>query len=795
MSRRLSRGLAILAVVFLAGVLALVVRWASERGRGTSLELGASDLVAMAGEATSSDAGVSISEDGASAYESDIEAQKAATADSLWTVDVNSAFAATRGFALQAGSYSVTVSYASSADAGVSFYNGWAADVVADNAVASSANTSLTLEATALQDQSSAVIYFYSNGGAMSVSRVSITPTCAWADGRLLEGLVAWVIACYVGGLLAHVLRAPRIDLGGRRVLVILAATVAFACLPLCVDTILADQDMGFHLMRIEGIYRGLLAGEFPVRVYPSLLNGNGYASGVMYGDVLLYLPALLRVCGLSLQLAYKVFAVAVTALTCGISYWSLKRMFSSRRVATFGSAVYLLSAYRITNVFVRAAVGEYCAMAFLPLVIYGFWHILTADTAERSYRWAFAPLAIGLSGLLLTHILSFAMAGLFLVIAAIVFCRCAFSWPRLREYLKAIAATAAWCLWFLVPFVTFMVQGVCGVGDTSNAFDLHNSAAFFAQLVAVVSPGTGISNSLAGGMSGEMPLGVGVVLVILAVTLVFVAVDVDLMRANRGVAAIGITCCSLGALAVWLSSDLFPWDAVARNATLSHLFGTLQFAWRFLSPATALLTVGGMAALYLLWRSKPAWAKALVVGLACLSVVSAGYTYNSLVQEEGYKTVMSGASFNTLYGNVMWGEYLPRGTTWGVTWNHTEPVYSDGITPVSYEKTDAETTVGVANTTSSDATVTLPLLDYPGYVATDVATGRQLTVSKGVDGELAVSVPVGWSGTFVVSYQGLWFWHVADAASVAVIVATAVMKIRSRHRHTDVRAEVPTSV
>lgn len=786
MSHRLPRRTLLLLAIFLAGVLALCIRWASERGRGTSVELGSNDLVAMAGEATTGDDGVTISQEGATAYEADIEAQKAAAADELWTVSVNSAYASTRGFALATGSYAVTVEYACSESAGASFYNGWGSDVIADNAVLSSANHEVTFEATALQNQTSATIYFYSNGGSMTVRSVSITPTSGWADSRLLEGLVLWALVCLVAGLVSGCLPRPRIDLNGRRVLVLLSVVVAFASLPLMVDTILTTQDMGFHLMRIEGIYRGLAAGQFPVRIYPNLLNGNGYASGIMYGDILLYLPALLRMCGLSLQLAYKVFCVCVTAFTCWLAYWCLKRMFSSRRIAAFGSSIYVLAAYRITNVFVRAAVGEYCAMAFLPLVIYGFWHILTADTKERSYSWAFLPLAIGLSGLMLTHILSLFMAGVFLLVAAIVFCRRAFSWPRLREYLKAVGAMGVWCLWFIVPFATYMAGGVCGVGESSSTYDLHNSAAFLAQLAAVVAPGTGISNSLAGGMSGEMPLGVGVCLLILAFALVFVAVDVDLMRSNRKVAAIGVTCCSLGLLAVWLSSDLFPWDVVATNETLSHLFGTLQFAWRFLSPATALLTVGGMAALVLLWRSKPSWAKVLVAGLVCITVISTGYTYNSLMQEEGYKSVLSGASFNSLYGNVMWGEYLPKGTTWGVTWNYTDPIYEDGLSVSAYEKTDASTTVTLANDTDSARTVTLPLLDYPGYVAKDVDTGQELAISKGVDGELAVSVPAGYSGTFSVRFEGLWYWHVADAVSAAALAGSVIVKIRSRRRRQD---------
>lgn len=784
MPDRLPRRRRILIAVFVVGLAVLLVRWGAERSKGSTVTLAPSDLMACASEATPGDDGISITEEGATALASDVAAEEKAAEGSLWHVYVASAFAGTTDFALSVGSYSVTVDYeASGADGSCNFYDGWASDVVGDDAILSTANMSCTFEATASKDQSSAKIYFYSNGGAMTVRSVTITPTNAWADGRLLEGIVLWCAICYAAGLVSRALRRPALDLGGRRVLVILVATTLFACLSLCVDTILVSQDMSFHLMRIEGIYHGLLAGQFPVRVYPDLVNGNGYASGIMYGDVLLYFPALLRICGLSLQMAYKAFVVAMTAFTCLICYWCLKRMFGSRRIATFGSAVFLLAPYRLTDVFVRAAVGEYCALAFMPLVVYGFWHILTADTERRSYRWAFMPLALGLSGLVLTHILSLEMVGLFLVVAAVVFCRRTFRWPRLREYLKAIGLSVLWCLWFLVPFMTYLLEGVCGVGEKANTFDLHNSAAFLAQIAAVVSPVTGISQSLAAGTSGEMPLSVGIVLLVLAATFVLVAVNVDLVRANRRLAAVGVTCCSLGLVALWLSSDLFPWDLVADIQPLSRLLGALQFSWRFLAPATVLLLMGGMAALALLWRSKPTWAHGLVVGLATIAVVSAGFTYNSLLQVETYKSVSSGAALDTLYDNIMWGEYLPAGTAWGVTWGHTEPVYDEGLAATSYDRTDAATTLSVSNDSDSDEEVTLPLLAYPGYVATDVETGQELTVSRGVDNELAVTIPAGWSGTFTVRFEGLWFWHVADAVSGAGIALTILAMVRARRR------------
>lgn len=102
-----------------------------------------------------------------------------------------------------------------------------------------------------------------------------------------------------------------------------------------------------------------------------------------MYSDVFLYPAAVLRILGFSLQTSYKVYVASITAATVGITFYALRKMFRSDCAALLGTALYTLSFYRLTNVFVRAAVGEYTAMAFLPLVVYGLWRIYRQSPAD----------------------------------------------------------------------------------------------------------------------------------------------------------------------------------------------------------------------------------------------------------------------------------------------------------------------------------------------------------------------------------------------------------------------------
>ena len=153
-----------------------------------------------------------------------------------------------------------------------------------------------------------------------------------------------------------------------RTVLRALVLLVVGCSIPLAVDYLfLNSHDLYFHLMRIEGIRAGLENGMFPVRIQPGWLNGHGYAASVFYGDFFLYVPALLRYFGVSVQAAYKCYVVMIHMLTVGISYYSFSRM-SRPRIGLVCTVLYSLNIYRLTCIYTRAAVGESVSYTHLTL-------------------------------------------------------------------------------------------------------------------------------------------------------------------------------------------------------------------------------------------------------------------------------------------------------------------------------------------------------------------------------------------------------------------------------------------
>lgn len=88
------------------------------------------------------------------------------------------------------------------------------------------------------------------------------------------------------------------------------------ASLPLFSQALLWGDDTAFHLVRLEGIYQALASGVFPVRITPQQMAGYGTLTASMYPQLFLYPAALLRFCGVSLVLCYKILLTGTNIAT-----------------------------------------------------------------------------------------------------------------------------------------------------------------------------------------------------------------------------------------------------------------------------------------------------------------------------------------------------------------------------------------------------------------------------------------------------------------------------------------------
>ncbi len=705
-------------------------------------------------------------------------------------------FATTRWLDIEPGSYQVVVTYANNGGTGtVRFLDEVMPTAQYDVASLPPGRSSSVFTLWMEHGCDVAQMQFYSDcgeGQVTFITGVQIIPTHSFAYVHFLTVLVLFAAIDWILLVVTRRVALPWRTLESRYSMLATLGLVAVACLPLGLGYIIYGHDLTVHLSRIEGLKAGLLAGQFPVRMNPDLVDGKGYPFSLMYADLLLYPAAFLRIVGFSLQTVYKLYVAAITLATALVTRFVLRRMFSNETVALAGTALYLLAPYRLTNVYVRASMGEYSAMVFLPLVVYGLWSIYRQKPGEKARPWCWLPLAIGFTGLLQTHLLTSVMTGFLTAIFCILYAKRTFRRPVLPALCKAAGLAVVWNLWFLVPLAQYMVQGVCRISGRYDASYLRDTAVMLGQMFMVFGKGTGTSQSLALGMDGEMTLTLGIALGLGALLLVAALLDPAVRQSNRKVLRISLWAFGFGALCVWMASDVFPWYDIflSQNPVfkaLSSLLGKLQFAWRFLSPASLLLTLCAAGALTLLWSKRRDLAKQAALALVLLTLIPAGYQMYDSCANSVVTTYMSlgamGVASPLKESQLAGGEYLPYDLSDELTpaqFNDTNFYFDEGVQAESYYRGQLSVSFTATNTNDTQSTVVVPLFAYPGYELTDTAGSAQLSRQ---DGYLIVLLPAGYSGTVTVRFVGFWFWRAADLISLAGIAATLFVGLRKRRQ------------
>lgn len=619
-------------------------------------------------------------------------------------------------------------------------------------------------------DLNIAMKVYYSGVGTVAIKYFAIEETSALANIELFSKLV---LLAGVNLLMFLVMREKKkpISTNTKYSVAALIAVAFIASIPALTGYMVDGHDLRFHLARIESIREGLLAGQFPVRIAPVFYNGYGYASPVFYGELFLYFPGLLRVIGFSVAESYNAFIIAMNMFTAFICYYCGKKMFSNDVIAVTMALLYTLSPYRLMDLYTRAAIGEVTAMTFLPLVAYGLYRILTEDMEAKSYKHAYVPLMLGLTGIIQSHTLTGEMTGGVILLACGL---CVFRTFRKKRFLtlvKTVVATVLVNAWFLVPFVDFSLTQDVRVFATLDVDLIQRSGVFLPQIFALFSDFSQMSLEAAAGMGSEMPLGMGLALglgMLLFATMLWVKKDEERVWRRSGLCFF-----LLAVIVTYMTTFYFPWDRISTSIPLAgKLISSIQFVWRFMGIAAALATVVTGFGLLLLYKKEgqqPFLVAAVV--LAVLAVVSAtDYTqdtvFNKAPMEVTENTFTS--ENNTYY--AMAGEYVLCDQRYEIVTTIFEPQGYDGVQVTEYEKNGTSIQFSVTND-GTDGYVYLPLLNYSGYTASSedgMITRKNLQM--GENAVIRVNIPANYAGTISVKYTGMWYWRVAELISVAAV-------------------------
>lgn len=561
-------------------------------------------------------------------------------------------------------------------------------------------------------------------------------------------------------------------------------------CWPLHKKELLRGHDLYYHLFRIYAIAAGWRNGMFPVRIEPAWYNGFGSASGVMYGSLLLWPAAFLYLVGVPLKTAYRLYMVGINLGTLFISYFSFLRISKSRKAATLGMTVYSLMIYRMTDLYTRAAVGEYTAMMFLPLLAAGTSMLIHQPDCDDKKREGRTAIVIGLSGLIQSHVLTLFIMGQVFLVYCLLNLRRTFRVKTILELLKAGLLTIGLNLWFLVPFLDYYT--------TQNFKVLHERYTLEEYTVRpqqIFSWRYLPSGSFNEDPSVCMPLSLGVV----SLFIILLSIAAILMSRQRDERGRLTKLLIMTVLFLWMTTWRFPYHYLEEKAPgIYYWLAAIQFPFRYLSAGALLISLMAVYLVSFSEHQEPRW-RQIRVGSALAAILSAAAIIQSLVFSVSY-TNTAGSRLGDVWSadnddSFMGGSALYIPDSMDEQRLLDDRILVNGILKEAGEleklnisRRENDFIISSKQAIERDETIVLPLVDYKGYcVRFFTETGERLRTvpAQNTDGCVTVNLQRGFTGSARIFFREPWYWRTAEIFSLGLAGILIVWRKRGRSART----------
>lgn len=619
---------------------------------------------------------------------------------------------------------------------------------------------------------------FYNGAGILKIEKVIVRELLRWRVTLILAWLLVFLFLdfCYFYFIRKNKYQNKHIVFG-------FIVMLFLVNLPVFQGFVIGGHDAPFHLARILSLGRSIQEGRWIAPIQTDMMNGYGYAAPLFYGQLFLYVPAILYNMAIPVHTCYQIYVFCVNAGTSVICYCCFKGIGKNRNIAFLGTWMFLFSAYRITNVYVRAAVGEYTAMMFMPMVVYGFYRVYTTEPKKITIS-DLILIVLGLTGLLQSHLISTEITAFFIVITCVILLKKTFQPYRFIALTKAALLTVLLNMGFLVPMFDSMRMDI--LVKTTNSGHIQESGAYMIQLFGMFMTPSGKSLE---NLQGDLPINLGLGLAIGLFFFLWCYIKRhDWGMEESVLMCSGVVCLLLAGIAIVFSLQIFPWDSLwAFGEGIVKLATVIQFPWRYLSVATVMSVFVAVLGLLVCCEGEKRRYGLLVGGGICfLLLLNVGLFYMQYADISITTKMNASMSAVDSITNVYGGEYLLNGTETQVCLRRDITAEDDTVQVMDYASQGGRVSFMVLNSSSEPKHVEIPLFCYENYQAYDQQSGEQLPIEAGQNNRIAVEVPGKYQGSVRVQYVIPMLWKVAYGISILTgigIIAVCVGPQKGRRR------------
>ncbi len=308
------------------------------------------------------------------------------------------------------------------------------------------------------------------------------------------------------------------------------------------------------HIGRIVSIKEVLLEGIFPSFISSKHMLGFGYALNIFYGPITTYIPIIFSFFNNSSITGLKIFTFLTVFLSGITQYNFLFKISKKKLLSLIGSLIYISAPYRITDIYSRDAVGEYCSFIFIPLVFQGMYELLY-ENKNKHYL-----IIIGAVGLILSHTIT----TIYVIVFSLVYLLINYSKVINKEVLKKLSVDFLIILlltcFYLFPLLEHKFNG---------NYTIFNSEEMGATGEKVQQTGLQLKDFLASEFgTQEIVFSLGIVIIF---SLLLTPFCIKKQKKNETY----IIFLIFSIISLWMCTKYFPWIIMPSILTIT------QFAWR----------------------------------------------------------------------------------------------------------------------------------------------------------------------------------------------------------------------